>query len=208
MANTLKKVGLLGIGLTTLTGLAWALTATALSADGTHGQASPTLLPEPRVEISVPIPPGGADKADKKTDGKPGECTSGCSLGKHPIPPYGRGDFARARYAYADEHPEAPSEALETLLFYGENTKKFLADMGTGRLSPAHVAFLERELERAAVVEIRMVDDSGRVRVAYGPQRVPFGIKQHLQPVDHDLQPLEFNGTVMRTGVNYLWSRY
>ena len=128
--------------------------------------------------------------------------------GKHPIPPYGRGDFARARYQYAQEAPEAESEALETLLFYGAATSEFLDDMGPGPLSPAHQAFLQRELARAALVQIRMVDDAGRVRVAYGPQRVPFGIKQHLQPVDHDLQPLEFNGTVMRTGVNYLWSRY
>lgn len=212
MPKAFKKVGLLCIGLTTLTGLAWTLTASALYADGQRSQVGPTPLAEPRVEISYPTPPGGADESEAKAklgpDGKPEACTSGCSLGKHQLPPYGRGDFARARYGYADKDPEAPGEALETLLFHGEATRHFLAEMGPGRLSPTHVAFLERELARAALVEIRMVDNSGRVRVTYGPQRVPFGIKQHLHPVDHDLQPLEFNGTVMRTGVNYLWSRY
>ena len=145
---------------------------------------------------------------DKDPSGEDEKCTTGCSLKKHPLPPYGRGDFARARYQYAQEAPEAASEALETLLFFAGTTRNFLDDMGYGPLSPAHREVLDRELARAAIVQIRMVDDSGRVRVAYGPQRLPFGVKQHLHPVDHDLQPLEFNGTVMRTGLNYIWSRY
>ncbi len=201
MTNKFTRAGLMFIGVVALGFSGWALFgSTPADSESSHD------LPATRVVIEVPTPPG---KPEKKREPEPGECTTGCSLAKHTIPPYGRADFARARYTYASELPDAASEALETLLFYGAATRQYLHDMGTGPLSPAHIRFLNKQLERDhAIVSIRMVDDAGLVRVAYGPQRVPIGIKQHLQPVDHDLQPLEFNGTVMRTGVNYLWSRY
>ena len=203
MSSTLRRVGFASAGLATLGVVGWALAAQALTESRSTSEMAAT-----QVEIAPPDDRVGTQPDPDSSDESPEKCTSGCSLGKHPLPPYGRGDFARARYEYAQAAPDEPSEALETLLFFGTATKGFLAEMGPGRLSPAHVAFLERELDRDAVVELRMVDDSGRVRVAYGPQQVPFGIKQHLHPVEHNLQPLEFNGTVMRTGVNYLWSRY
>ena len=102
-----------------------------------------------------------------------------------------------------------PGEALEKLLFYGIDTKKYLLEVGHGDLPAAHLAFLQKELKRDhAIVELRMVDDNEVVRVTYGPTSVPLGAKQHLAPVGENLQAMEFNGTVMRTGVNYLWSRY
>lgn len=199
MVRTWTSTGLAYTGVAALGFLAW-----SLFGDRPADSESSREAPMTHVVIDVPKPPG-----KPKPTPKPGECTTGCSLAKHSIPPYGRSDFAKARYAYASEPPRNASESLETLLFYGAATRQYLRDMGTGQLSPDHVAFLNKQLSRDhALVSIRMVDDDGVVRVMYGPERVPVGIKQHLKPVEHDLQPLEFNGTVMRTGVNYLWSRY
>lgn len=163
----------------------------------------------PRVEIVAPKPPGGEAVGSPGTASDPEACQTGCSLAKHDIPPFRRGDFEKALRAYARDPATAPGEALEKLLFYGKETRSYIARHGTGALPAEHLAFLTRELRRRhAIVEIRMIDESGQVRVAYGPQRVPLGQKEHLQPKVRDLQPLEINGTVMRTGLYHLWSRY
>ena len=161
------------------------------------------------VDIVAPTPPDGYSARVAPAQGNPEACRTGCSLAKHDIPAFTRGDFEKALRAYAQEPAEASSSALDTLLFYGPDTRHFIDKHGTGALPAGHAAFLKRQLERDhAIVEIRMVEASGRVRIAYGPARVPLGQKEHLQPQGHDLQPLEINGTVMRTGLYHLWSRY
>jgi hypothetical protein len=200
MMTTNRRAGPWCAGLVTLGLVGCALDADPERMDDTDQD------PAAYVEIVVPQPPGGVSTGPEP---EPGDCTTGCSLAHHPIPPFGRGDFAKARYQYAAEAPTAAGESLEQLLFYPTETRFYLDEMGPGPLSPEHVAYLEQQLTRDhAVVSIRLVDDAGQVRVAYGPERVPIGIKQHLSPVLQDLQPLEFNGTVLRTGVEHLWSRY
>ncbi len=153
-------------------------------------------------EGSGPEPAGEAGKE---------ECTTSCSLAKHPVPPYTELDFemARAKYA-ATKDPAAASEGLETMLFYGAQTEEFLGKFGHGALSQEHQRVLRRELSRTeALVTLRLVDEEDdSVRAVYGPNAVPIGKKQHLATVGDGLLAMEFNGTVMRTGVNYLWSRY
>jgi hypothetical protein len=155
------------------------------------------------VTFDDPMPEAPAGKKSKE------ECTTSCSLAKHKIPDFTPYDFEKTLVAYAAQPATEASEELEKLLFYGIDTKRCLKDVGHADLPAAHLAFLQSELKRDhAIVELRLVDDNEVVRVSYGPTSVPLGAKQHLAPVGEDLQAMEFNGTVMRTGVNYLWSRY
>lgn len=155
------------------------------------------------VTFDDPFPETAPDPKSKE------ECTTSCSLAKHKIPDFTPYDFEKTLAAYAAKPATEVSEELEKLLFYGIDTKRFLKEVGHADLPAAHLAYLQSELKRDhAIVELRLVDDNEVVRVSYGPTSVPLGAKQHLAPVGEDLQAMEFNGTVMRTGVNYLWSRY
>lgn len=152
------------------------------------------------VEIIVP---GSHVVKDAK-----GECASGCSLKKHPVPHFTSELFTDALAAYAEAPVDQEGEALNTLLFYGTRTEELIESYGTGPLSEAHRAFLARELTRRfAYTEIRMVELDGSIRASVS-QRVPIAIKQHLHAEVKNLQPIEFNGTVMRVGLNTVWSRY
>ncbi len=159
-------------------------------------------------EVAFEVPEGTGPKAS--ADGTKEECTTSCSLAKHPVPPFDELDFEMARAKYAKAPAEAASEGLEALLFYGPDTERFLGELGYGSLSDEHRSVLTRELARdEAMVNLRLVDEAdGRVRAAYGPTLVPIGKKQHLATIGEGRLAMEFNGTVMRTGVNYLWSRY
>ena len=181
------------------------LALAAISACGTSDeQDTDASLTE--VVFEVPEGSGPVPVAE----GAEEECTTSCSLAKHPVPPYDELDFEMARAKYAAADPEAATEGLETLLFYGPKTQKFFEEFGHGALSPAHRVVLRRELSRTeATVSLRLVDEEDEsVRAVYGPNMVPVGKKQHLATVGDGLMAMEFNGTVMRTGVNYLWSRY
>lgn len=181
-----------------LGGAAWIVTQTGPAT----AHAEPELV---QVVFEDPAPPGPAKKKDKAAE----ECTTSCSLAKHPIAPFTAADFELTMQEYADHDAEAASAAFEKLLFYGPDTRRFLETFGADPLPSQHQRVLERELARDhALVSLRLVDEAEKVVVLYGPHRVPIGQKQHLAPVGDDLQAMEFNGTVMRTGVNYLWSRY
>ncbi len=154
------------------------------------------------VVVDIIVPGGDKAKDDK------GDCASGCSLKKHPVPHFTAELFTEALAAYAGAPVDQESEPLNTLLFYGVRTEELIESYGTGPLSERHAAFLARELTRRfAYTEIRMVEPDGTIR-ALVAQRVPIAIKQHLHPEVKDLQPIEFNGTVMRVGLNTVWSRY
>jgi hypothetical protein len=157
------------------------------------------------VTFEEPIPTGKAVK--KKTAEE--ECNTGCSLAKHSIPAFTPYDFEKTLAAYAALPATEASEELEKLLFYGSRTKQLIEEVGVADLPAEHLGYLKKELARDhAIVSLRLVDENDVVHVSYGPTSVPFGEKQHLAPIGEGLQAMEFNGTVMRTGVNYLWSRY
>lgn len=194
----MRKAGLIAAVLAAALGTwTWASRGSASSSDA-FGDG-----PFIEVTFEEPIPTGPVAKKSKE------ECTTSCSLAKHKIPDFTPYDFEKTLAAYGTRPATEVSEELEKLLFYGLDTKRFLDEVGSADLPAAHLAFLRKELGRDhAVISLRMVDDDEVVRVSYGPTRVPLGAKQHLAPVGEDLQAMEFNGTVMRTGVNYLWSRY
>lgn len=165
--------------------------------------------PSEHTEVIFEVPEGSGPEP-VATKGEEEDCTTSCSLKNHPIPPFDELDFEMAMDAYAKAAPDADSEGLETLLFHGPRTKYFLGKFGHRELSDAHKANLARELSRSeAKVSLRLVDEQDQsIRAVYGPSPVPIGQKQHLATVGDGLLAMEFNGTVMRTGVNYLWSRY
>ena len=171
------------------------------SAGSTGSQGEVSEEPYFEVVFDDPLPEPPPESKEK--------CTTSCSLAKHKIPDFTAYDFEKTMAAYAASSESETGEDLEQLLFYGADTVEYLKEMGAANLPLAHFDFLRRELTRDhAIIELRLVDDDEVVRVAYGPTLVPLGAKQHLLPVGKDLQAMEFNGTVMRTGVNYLWSRY
>ncbi len=159
-------------------------------------------------EVSIEVPQGSGPQPMNAEDKE--ECTTSCSLAKHPIPPLTELDFEQVRDQYARADPEHDGQDLETLLFYGARTEELFEQLGYGELSVRHQAVLRRELSRqSARVSLRLVgEEDNKVQAAYGPSLVPIGKKQHLATVGEGLLAMEFNGTVMRTGVNYLWSRY
>lgn len=188
----LSLVGVLGAG--------WVFHG---SDDGGHKVAQAA----PIVEIVIPAIVDTDEDKQKKAEEE--ACTSGCSLAKHAIPDFEPDDYIAALAKYAVATIDDEGEGIDTLLFYGTKTLQYFEDFGTGPLSEDHVAFLRRELARKeATVEIRFVDEDGGVRVATGPMLVPLGQKQHLHPIANSVQSMTLNGTVMRTGLYHLWSRY
>jgi len=192
-----------------------ALAHVLLVSDDPIGQAAAESALDPEdYEVEIVVPAVRTNKRTEKKIGvapKEGEdCTTGCSLAKHSVPEFTLGDFYEALKDYAAGSPSDQGDGLDKLLFYGKKTLEFIETEGTDPLSAEHVAFLKRELRREnAVVTIRMVDEHGTTRVQYGPEKVPLGAKQHLAPSEvGNLFAMEFNGTVMRTGLYHLWSRY
>ncbi len=181
--------------------------------------------PPPRIEIVVPTPP------KEKHVSKEQACSSGCSMKSHPVPPFTVAQFSATLAAFAKQPiPRFAAETtleIDRLLFYGKRTRELLSELderarkggatkgalekaaGSVKLSTAHRRWLERQLRYThAEVTLRIVDDRGRERARLPWTRVPFGDKRHLHPRTIDIQPMTFNGTVMRTGMGHIWARY
>ncbi len=167
--------------------------------------APPTPSIDQRVSLEVEYPDPLAKTKDEKE-----KCLAGCSLKKHDIAPFTDEQYHAAIKAYGKAGVDETTPALDKLLFYGRRTIALIDQHGTGTLPEDHVAFLKRELARSrAIVSVRFINADGKVRVNLAPVTVPIGIKQHLKPTALDgTQPMEINGTVMRTGLYHLWSRY
>jgi hypothetical protein len=75
-------------------------------------------------------------------------------------------------------------------------------------LTPAHQAFLTRQLARnQATVEMRLIDDTGKIHAILAPQQIALSEKQHLV-FQSELGHLLTAGQVRRVGLNHLWSRW
>jgi hypothetical protein len=183
------------VGVAVAGSVAWAVRDTGIDTTGNEIVVD-IVVPESKV----------ATLAERNKDGA---CASGCSLKNHPVPPFTAAQFGEALADYATRVPDESSEPLDTLLFYGKRTLELIDEYGTAPLPESHVEFLRRELSRShAYVALRLVDEHGVVRAQYPDTRVPIGVKQHLKPEMTNLHPVEFNGTVMRVGLSYVWSRF
>lgn len=133
------------------------------------------------------------------------DCDTGCAAPPPTSIPQSELDVHFAQVAVLSAGTE--SLALDTLLFHREAAAERLDH---ALLSKDHHVFLEREFSVVnALVSIRLVDEEGVVRAVVENARMPLGERRHL-PILHRarLQPVELSGTVVRTGLHYLWSRF
>ncbi|MEC7983992.1 MAG: hypothetical protein VX278_02440 [Myxococcota bacterium] len=98
---------------------------------------------------------------------------------------------------------------LETLLFYAKESKNWLP-VYEEELDREHRAYLRRELARDTIdIEMRVIDEYGRVRGHLQSPSFAFKEKQHLPFSDTGtLGYLETSGKVKRVGLSHLWSRW
>lgn len=134
-------------------------------------------------------------------------CASGCLPSKHPTPVLAEAAYRALLARYAVE-PAEGGPALDELLYYGRQTRELALRHGTGPLDRERAALLARELARThVVVEFRVVDERGTVRVRLPPTRVPLEIRYEYDMEVQDLQPVVTSGTVKRVGLKHLWQR-
>lgn len=136
-------------------------------------------------------------------------CASGCSLNQNPTPRLAAKHFHELLAQYARQPMSEASPALEELLYYGSQTGDYLEQEGSRPLDPARAALLARELRRSqAIIEFRVVDEEGVVRVHLPPVHVPLDVRYVFKPLEvNDFPALEASGTVKRTGLHHLWQR-
>ncbi len=136
-------------------------------------------------------------------------CASGCALSRHPTPTLGLKKFHALLESYAQEPMSEASPALEELLYHGRQVLTLLASHGGSPLDTERLAFLEQELRRDTVrIELRVVDQEGRVRSSFEPTSVPLDIRHVFDMETDDLpRPLITSGTVKRVGLHHFWQR-
>ncbi|MHC5114078.1 MAG: hypothetical protein ACYTGP_06585 [Planctomycetota bacterium] len=136
-------------------------------------------------------------------------CGAGCSADVHVTPALSRARYETLLAEMVRGPMSRDNAALEELLFYGADVRRWLADAPPERLAPDWRELLEREsARRFAVIDMRFVNREGIERIRLEPTRVPLGIKQHVHPTHRlDLPPLELSGTVKRVGLDHLWTR-
>jgi hypothetical protein len=135
-------------------------------------------------------------------------CASGCAASRHPTEELTESRFRRLIAQYAHQPISENSMALETLLYFGRQTREMLAAADQLHLDPERAAVLARELSVThARISIRVVDREGEVRTWLSPTRVPFDRRHVFEMETSDVQPLVTSGTVKRVGLYHLWTR-
>ncbi|MEM7782513.1 MAG: hypothetical protein AAF939_04725 [Planctomycetota bacterium] len=135
-------------------------------------------------------------------------CASGCAASRHPT-----GQLTRSRFfQLLNEVPLEPLDrtntAMEELFYFGTQAYRFIQAEGFGPLDTVQSEFIWNQLQKThALISIRVVDESGRIRTWLEPTRVPLD-RRHVFEMETDgLQPLVTSGTVKRVGLDHLWVR-
>lgn len=135
-------------------------------------------------------------------------CASGCATSRHPTPRLSRRRFRDLLTQYSGQPVSSPSAALDELLFYAAQSRRYLADLDEGGLDAAHRDFLARELRFThARIAIQVIDQRGNRRTWLSPTKVPLDRRHVFQMQTNELQPLVTSGTVKRVGLDRLWTR-
>ena len=135
-------------------------------------------------------------------------CASGCAASRHPTPYLRRAEYRELIQQYRDGPMTADNEALEALLFFGSQTRRWLDEEGVGDLDRSRESFLRHQLlTQRAIVEMRLVDQQGRVRSWLPATGVPLDRRHVFDMQTSDLQPLVTSGTVKRVGLGHVWVR-
>jgi hypothetical protein len=99
-------------------------------------------------------------------------------------------------------------EAMDQAVFYGPRLLAWLDTKGAGTLGDDEERALRAQVGRTDVdIELRLTTDAGEV-VGSGTFEAPVGLKQHLTLDAPGYGYTTVNGTVVRTAVGHLWSRW
>ena len=74
-------------------------------------------------------------------------CASGCSASNHPTPKLTEEQFRQLMSRFSAEPLDETSEALESLLFYGRQTRSFLEKSAPAQLDTTRLKFLRRAIK-------------------------------------------------------------
>jgi hypothetical protein len=167
-----------------------------------------------RTGASLPLPQSisttaHASATDEATDAHAGGCATGCAVANHPVDPLTESDYRYLLDELANGDAAASVQALEKLLFHGNDARGFVGSVGTEALDEAQADMLGRELAKTHVrLWFRLVDARGVARAEIAGERFPVGVRTHMEvTATHDLPLPEISGTIHRTGVNHLWVR-
>jgi hypothetical protein len=136
-------------------------------------------------------------------------CKTGCRVTTHDIPVLDDATISTLVEDLAEEtRPGSDSVALETLLFHADSLRRYVGTHGAAALG-RHRELLVHELTIThAIMQVRVVDEAGLLRAQFAPTRVPLGHKtHHFATQTHRLPGLEVSGTVIRVGLEHVWSR-
>ncbi|MCG8587548.1 MAG: hypothetical protein MI757_22810, partial [Pirellulales bacterium] len=135
-------------------------------------------------------------------------CASGCAASNHPTKELTADHFQELMAAYAVEPMSEDSPSLESLLYFGRQTREMIEADGFGPLDSQRARFLWNELARThAHISMRVVDEHGEVRSWLEPTEVPFDRRHVFDMHVKRVQPLYTSGTVKRVGLYHLWTR-
>jgi len=135
-------------------------------------------------------------------------CASGCAVSRHPTKELTKTVYRQLLGQFLREPISEDSHALESLLFYGRQTREMLSTVGIGPLDPQRAAVLQQELARThAKISIRVVDENGVVRSSLPETSVSLDRRHVFSMNVNKVQPLVTSGTVKRVGLNHLWTR-
>ena len=159
--------------------------------------------------IALPKVSNGYQERSRATSHPHGEqlCASGCALSRHPTPVLTKKRFMELCKQYRAEKPRVESQSLDSLIFYGSQTARQLKS-NPAALPKEHTAFLSRQLDESQlIVELRVIEEGGRVRVSLPPTKVPQHIRQEFAMDVADLNTAITSGTLKRVGLNHVWQR-
>ena len=135
-------------------------------------------------------------------------CASGCAASNHPTTELTESQFRTLLSEFAEGKLNSDNQALESLLFFGPQTRRMIEQLGVGELNREHAEFLWQQLKCNSVkVSLRVVDQHGQVRSWLQPTSVPYDRRHVFDMKTENLQSLVTSGTVKRVGLNHNWVR-
>ena len=135
-------------------------------------------------------------------------CASGCAASRHPTKLLSEEYYLQLLSEVSIEPMDRTNNALESLLYYGAQTRMFIDSIGTGALDSDRARFLAEQLGVThAKIAIRVTDEEGIVRTWLDPTRVPFDRRHVFEMQTNQLQPLVTSGTIKRVGLDHIWVR-
>ena len=136
-------------------------------------------------------------------------CISTCSVQDDHYVEIPQNEWLAHLETWSKEPVGEPTLALETLLFYAEQSLSLLPTH-EDKLDDFHVDFLYKELHRNQVhIEMRIIDENNLVRAKMESGDFTLRQKQHLPfKQTKTLGWLETAGKVKRVGLSHLWSRW